>query len=129
MKIVKYKSEPYLLNRTLGRGRGQQLPQDERNHLATTSDSIAHDSVLRGGRQQRLHPHAHRRLGRSTPRTGVNFINISHAPFLFESTAFLQLQRGFIVFWRKNIGAKAALKMLMKLTTTISSTFYKQLLR
>ncbi len=31
--------------------------------------------------------------------------------------AFLQLQFGFVVFWRKNNGKKAACKMLMKLTT------------
>jgi len=29
---------------------------------------------------------------------------------------FLFIQFGFVVFWQKNIGAKAAHKMLMKLT-------------
>jgi len=29
--------------------------------------------------------------------------------------AFLYLQFGFVIFWRKNIGAKAARKMWMKL--------------
>jgi len=31
--------------------------------------------------------------------------------------AFLELQFGLIVFWRKNIGTKAASNILMKLTT------------
>jgi len=30
--------------------------------------------------------------------------------------AFLYLQFGFVIFWQKNIGSKAARKMLMKLT-------------
>jgi len=30
--------------------------------------------------------------------------------------AFLYLQFGFVIFWQKNIDAKAALKMLLKLT-------------
>jgi len=30
-------------------------------------------------------------------------------------TAFLYLCFGFVIFWRKNIGAKVASKMLMKL--------------
>jgi len=35
----------------------------------------------------------------------------------FGHTAFLYLHFGFVIFWRKNIGAKAARKMmLMKLT-------------
>jgi len=33
------------------------------------------------------------------------------------STAFLYLQVGFVIFWQKNIGEKAARKMLVKLTT------------
>jgi len=39
--------------------------------------------------------------------------------------AFLYLQFGFVIFWHKNIGAKAARKMLVKLTTghLVSSTF------
>jgi len=35
--------------------------------------------------------------------------------------AFLLLHFGFVVFWQKNIGAKSARKMLMKLTTVVSS--------
>jgi len=35
--------------------------------------------------------------------------------------AFLQLRFGFVIFWRKNIGTKAAHKMLMKLTTALGS--------
>jgi len=33
-------------------------------------------------------------------------------------TAFLWLLFGFVIFWHKTIGAKAARKMLMKLTTS-----------
>jgi len=33
--------------------------------------------------------------------------------------SFSLLHFGFVVFWRKNIGAKAALKMLMKLTPRV----------
>jgi len=33
------------------------------------------------------------------------------------STAFLQLQFGFVIIWQKNIGAKPAYEMLVKLTT------------
>jgi len=38
-------------------------------------------------------------------------------------TAFFQLQFGFVIFGRKNIGAKAACKRLMKLTT-VSPTYF-----
>jgi len=48
---------------------------------------------------------------------GVNFIKILQ---LFCTkvlcAAFLQLQFGFVIFWRKYFGAKTACKMLMKLT-------------
>jgi len=54
-------------------------------------------------------------------RAGVNFINIFHMKVL--SAAFLLLQFGFVIFCRKIIGAKAAHKMLMKLTTNESKTF------
>ncbi len=52
---------------------------------------------------------------------GVNFINILFATFSYESV-LLQLfssyrQFAFVIFWCKNIDAKAAHKMLMKLTT------------
>ena len=33
--------------------------------------------------------------------------------------AFMCLQFGFVIFWQKEIGAKAAHKMLVKLTTWI----------
>jgi len=36
--------------------------------------------------------------------------------------AFLYLQFGFVIYWQKNIGAKAAHKMLMKLTTGLNFT-------
>jgi len=55
-------------------------------------------------------------LVKSTP--GVNFIKILHTPFItgvFFKT-FLWLQFGFVIFCRKNIGAKAACKMFVKLT-------------
>jgi len=34
--------------------------------------------------------------------------------------AFLQLQFDFVNFWKKNIGTKAAGKMLLKLTTGVN---------
>jgi len=37
-------------------------------------------------------------------------------------TAFLLLQLGFVIFWQKNIGKKAAHKMLMKLNTGHNSS-------
>jgi hypothetical protein len=48
---------------------------------------------------------------------GADFINILRAYFLYKSKAFLYLQFVFVIFHRKNIGAKAARKMLVKLTT------------
>jgi len=36
--------------------------------------------------------------------------------------AFLWLQFGFVIFWHKNIGAKAACKILMKLTAVVNFT-------
>jgi len=42
------------------------------------------------------------------------------------SKAFLKLHYGFEIFWRKNIGAKGAHKMLMRCQL---STFYAKLLR
>jgi hypothetical protein len=35
--------------------------------------------------------------------------------------ALLSLQLGFVIFWQKNIGEKAAHKMVIKLTTGNSS--------
>ncbi len=51
-------------------------------------------------------------------RPGVNFTNILQAAFSFESfcAAFMCLQFGFIIFWQKDFGSKAAHKMLVKLT-------------
>jgi hypothetical protein len=48
----------------------------------------------------------------------VNFTNILHAAFSCKSFArsFLNLDLRFVLFWRKNIGAKAVRKMLVKLT-------------
>ncbi len=36
--------------------------------------------------------------------------------------AFLYLQFGFVIFWQKNIGAKAAHKMLVKFTTAVQTS-------
>jgi hypothetical protein len=48
----------------------------------------------------------------------VNFTNILRAAFLYKSflRGFICLQFGFVIFWRKDFGAKAAHKMLVKLT-------------
>ena len=52
-------------------------------------------------------------------RTGVKFTNILRPAFLYASvfSAFMCLQFGFVIFWQKEICAKAARKMLVKLTT------------
>ncbi len=47
----------------------------------------------------------------------VNFINILHKHFLYESklSSFSLVILGFVIFWCQNIGKKVARKMLMKL--------------
>jgi hypothetical protein len=54
----------------------------------------------------------------SKRKADVNFTNISQAAFLYENfcAAFMCLQFGFVSFWQKDFGAKAAHKMLVKLT-------------
>jgi len=55
-------------------------------------------------------------LSQSQP--GVNFIKILRENGMeVLCAAFLKLKFGFVIFWQKNISAKAACKMLMKLTT------------
>ncbi len=48
----------------------------------------------------------------------VNFTNLLYTAFTYKGlrVAFLLLHFRFVVFWRKNIGAKASLKMLVKST-------------
>jgi hypothetical protein len=48
----------------------------------------------------------------------VNFINIIQAAFSYQSSlcTVYVLQFGFVIFWQKDFGAKAAHKMLVKLT-------------
>jgi len=50
---------------------------------------------------------------------GVNFINILCVCFAYKSAlhSFSLLKIWLCNFWQKNIGAKGACKMLMKLTT------------
>ena len=50
---------------------------------------------------------------------GVNFANILRAVFLYKNVlhSFYMLIFGFIIFWQKEIGAKAARKMLVNLST------------
>ncbi len=52
---------------------------------------------------------------------GVYFTNSLRAAFSFKRYAisFLVFYFRFVIFWRKEIGIKAALKMLMKLTTDL----------
>jgi hypothetical protein len=45
-------------------------------------------------------------------------VNLSHIKVL--CTAFKCLQFGFVIFWRKDFGAKAANQMLVKLTPSQS---------
>ncbi len=53
-------------------------------------------------------------------RLAINFTNIIRAAFSYESFArsffVLRFVLRFVLFWRKNIGAKAACNMLVKLT-------------
>jgi len=48
---------------------------------------------------------------------GMNFTNILKAIFCTKvfCSAFLYLQFGFVIFWQRNIGAKAACEVLVKL--------------
>ncbi len=57
----------------------------------------------------------------SSKRAGIIFINILRTPFSYESlcAAFLYLCLSIVIFWRKNIGEKAAPKTMMKLTPGI----------
>ena len=57
---------------------------------------------------------------RSSP--GVDFTKILRAAFSYESllSSFLYLRLRFVFFWRKEIGVKAAHRMLVKLTTVLS---------
>jgi len=56
---------------------------------------------------------------------GVNFTNILRAAFLYKSLlhSFYLLTVSLSIFLQKNNGAKAARKMLVKLTTVVSSPF------
>jgi hypothetical protein len=49
---------------------------------------------------------------------GVNFTNILGAAFSYKIflRSFCELTFGFVIFWQKDFGAKAAHKMLVKLT-------------
>jgi hypothetical protein len=51
----------------------------------------------------------------------VNFTNILLAAFHTKvlCTAFMCLQFGFVIFWQKDFDAKAAHKMLVKLTPVL----------
>ncbi len=53
----------------------------------------------------------------------VNFTNILQTAFSYQSSLppFMCLQFGFVIFWRKDFGAKAAHKMLVKLTPALLS--------
>ncbi len=57
---------------------------------------------------------------------GVNFINILLKNFLYKSalSSFLQLCFCFAILWRKDIGTKAASKILMKFITGVK--FHQQ---
>jgi hypothetical protein len=57
-------------------------------------------------------------FGRCRIRQGIIFINILGIAFCTKvfCTAFHYLQFSFLIFWQKNIGAKAAHKIYGKLT-------------
>ncbi len=63
-----------------------------------------------------------RRDSRQLWHTGVNFIDHLHPTFLYKSAlrSFSLVAVWLCNFKRKNIGAKAARKMLMKLTTSVN---------
>jgi len=46
---------------------------------------------------------------------------MSISPTTYEQ---LFLTKEFVMFWQKNIGAKAILKMLVKLTTNMKASYY-----
>jgi hypothetical protein len=48
---------------------------------------------------------------------GMNLTNVLKATFCTKvfCSAFLYLQFGFVIFWQKNIGAKTARKVMVKL--------------
>jgi len=54
----------------------------------------------------------------------VNFTNILLVPFLYKRAlhSFSMITVWLYNFWQKNIGAKAARKMLMKLTIVVNFT-------
>jgi len=55
----------------------------------------------------------------------INFINILQAAFSYQKvlcTPFMCLQFGFVIFWQKEFGTKAAYKMLVKLTPGVNVT-------
>jgi hypothetical protein len=51
----------------------------------------------------------------------VNFTNILQAVFYTKvlCAPFMCLQFGFVIFWQKDFGTKAAHKMLVKLTPSL----------
>ncbi len=62
--------------------------------------------------------------------SGVNFTNILQAAFSYKPfcAAFMCLQFGYVIFWRKDFDTKADHKMLVKLTPGDNITiFYEQL--
>jgi len=62
--------------------------------------------------------------GKGGLQPDVNFINILCKHFSHKSvfTAFLYSWFGFVIYCQKNIGAKAARKMLMKSTAGVNFT-------
>jgi hypothetical protein len=54
----------------------------------------------------------------------VNFTNVLHAAFMYVSCtrSFFCLRFSFVVNWRMTVGAKAARRMLMKLSPRVSFT-------
>jgi len=59
---------------------------------------------------------------RSLGKPGINFINILCSNFSYKSALNSFSLVTVWILWRKNIGAKAACKMLMKLTTGVNFT-------
>jgi hypothetical protein len=66
---------------------------------------------------------------------GNNVALVSISPIFYKQlirtkvfcAALMCLQFGFVIFWRKDYGAKAALKMLVKLTPEIVTEYVSDL--
>ncbi len=59
-------------------------------------------------------------------RPGVNFTNVIHAAFMYESCecSFFVLTFLFVLYWCKTFSAKAGRRLLVKLTPDVEVHFF-----